>query len=437
MTFQDLYELTFRLTKGRHREFELRYQNAILPFSNETINTEIVPGVTVLVVPFDTSSAQSAKTMINDMCLVKVYDSDESIEPVCSYWESSKTTKTLASAIFRYYRQQFFDSPYSAVESPFMVWHNLRSVGDGQHRGGAEAHWKAMSSFFDPQNATGTLATESMLDPADRRMEDFVDATDQPLVLKLSLGNQPINTRASRRKNLSRLDVLKQMFDAFVNRLLAYNFQTHMGLVTFSTTTSVKQNITHAVENFRHQLDNMHADGDTAIWDSIALASDQLQQHTQKYPKAKLRIICISDGEDNKSQRLVHDLASQLVQSKIVVDSFCLGGTFLLYVDMGEDYPMFPLKARFVTSIYHPNINHHGRICHSILDRNWTVDTTTKDVIDTIYSLLLVPEFSDPINTVVTLNYHWGEVQFKEEAQRHIQQHATKTRAEWRAEIVA
>jgi ubiquitin-protein ligase len=102
---------------------------------------------------------------------------------------------------------------------------------------------------------------------------------------------------------------------------------------------------------------------------------------------------------------------------------------------MEADYPMFPPKARFVTPIYHPNINRHGRICHSILDRNWTADTTTKDVLDTVCSLLLVPEFSDPINTVVTLNYHWDEVQFKEEVQRSIQKHSKRTRAEWREKI--
>jgi ubiquitin-protein ligase len=117
-------------------------------------------------------------------------------------------------------------------------------------------------------------------------------------------------------------------------------------------------------------------------------------------------------------------------------DSTYSGGTFLLYLEMGNSYPMSPPEARFIIPIYHPNINPHGRICHSILDRNWTLDTATKDVVDTIYSLLLVPEFSDPINTVVTLNYHWDEVQFKEEAQLHIEKHASKSRADWRSEIV-
>jgi ubiquitin-protein ligase len=59
---------------------------------------------------------------------------------------------------------------------------------------------------------------------------------------------------------------------------------------------------------------------------------------------------------------------------------------FLLYIEMGEDYPAFTPKGRFVAPVYHPNINRHGRICHSIFDSHWTVDTTNQDVIDTIYS---------------------------------------------------
>ena len=93
-------------------------------------------------------------------------------------------------------------------------------------------------------------------------------------------------------------------------------------------------------------------------------------------------------------------------------------------------------EARFTTPIYYPNIDRHGRICHSVLDRNWVVDTSTKDLVDTVYSLLLIPEFSDSINTVVTLNYYWDEVQFMEEAQRHHAKHASKSRVAWRKEIV-
>lgn len=78
-------------------------------------------------------------------------------------------------------------------------------------------------------------------------------------------------------------------------------------------------------------------------------------------------------------------------------DSIYASGTFVLYLHMEENYPTFAPKCRFVTSIYHPNVNKHGRICHSIFDRNWTSDTTTSMVLTTVYGLLLVPDYSDPV----------------------------------------
>jgi hypothetical protein len=46
----------------------------------------------------------------------------------------------------------------------------------------------------------------------------------------------------------------------------------------------------------REEEDNVEEPGgDTAIWDSIALAQDQRQDYANQYPNARLRIICILD----------------------------------------------------------------------------------------------------------------------------------------------
>ena len=124
---------------------------------------------------------------------------------------------------------------------------------------------------------------------------------------------------------LTRLDVLKQMFEALINRILAYNYRTHVGLITVSSKPAVSMGISHVLENLRRATVNMKANGDTALWDSLSLARDQLIEHGRKHPNAKQRVIVISDGLDSTSTSTPQDVCWRLREAGIAVDTVSLG----------------------------------------------------------------------------------------------------------------
>lgn len=44
----------------------------------------------------------------------------------------------------------------------------------------------------------------------------------------------------------------------------------------------------------------------------------------------------------------------------------------MLFIHFSEGYPMSAPEVRLVTPIRHCNINAHGKVCHAVLDRDWT-----------------------------------------------------------------
>jgi len=79
------------------------------------------------------------------------------------------------------------------------------------------------------------------------------------------------------------------------------------------------------------------------------------------------------------------------------------GGLFKLKINFTNRYPMKPPKVKFITPIFHCNIDKRGNICLSILKDDspkdgWTPALTVGKVLLSIVSLLNEPNPDDPLS---------------------------------------
>jgi len=94
-------------------------------------------------------------------------------------------------------------------------------------------------------------------------------------------------------------------------------------------------------------------------------------------------------------------------------------GIFKLELFLPADYPMAPPKVRFLTKMYHPNIDKLGRICLDILKEKWSPALQIRTVLLSIQALLSAPNPDDPLaNDVADM---W----------KHHEEQALATAAEW------
>ncbi len=73
------------------------------------------------------------------------------------------------------------------------------------------------------------------------------------------------------------------------------------------------------------------------------------------------------------------------------------GGVFRLELFLPDQYPMTPPKVRFLSKIYHPNIDKLGRICLDVLKDKWSPALQIRHVLLSVQALMSAPNPDDPL----------------------------------------
>eukprot|EP00299_Pterocystis_sp_00344_P009854 c4279_g1_i1.p1 GENE.c4279_g1_i1~~c4279_g1_i1.p1 ORF type:complete len:515 (+),score=108.45 c4279_g1_i1:37-1545(+) len=100
------------------------------------------------------------------------------------------------------------------------------------------------------------------------------------------------------------------------------------------------------------------------------------------------------------------------------------GGVWQLYVQFPNDYPFKPPKVRYLTPIYHCNINNDGGVCLDILKDAWSPALTINKIFLSLSSLLTDPNPHDALDAFKAQVLLTDKSRYEQEIKAHTAKYA-------------
>ncbi|CAF0746946.1 unnamed protein product [Brachionus calyciflorus] len=132
-----------------------------------------------------------------------------------------------------------------------------------------------------------------------------------------------------------------------------------------------------------------------------------------------------TDFENEKENDIT--LLAQIIGSK---ESFYDGAVFDLEIFVPLKYPFIAPKIKFKSQIIHPNVDDSGRICLDSLtnQKDWTPKYNIAYLLLQIQSLLLKPNFDDPLQPELAALYKSNPEAFKQKVLEQTRKHLSKSK---------
>ena len=108
------------------------------------------------------------------------------------------------------------------------------------------------------------------------------------------------------------------------------------------------------------------------------------------------------------------------------------GGLFQLEVAIPVNYPFEPPRIKFLTPVYHPNIDNNGLICMDLLKMpptgSWNPTISLESLLVAIQLLLGNPNPDDPLVAEIASEYRVNRWEFEKKARNFMIKNACKKR---------
>ncbi|CAO3612700.1 unnamed protein product [Cunninghamella blakesleeana] len=107
------------------------------------------------------------------------------------------------------------------------------------------------------------------------------------------------------------------------------------------------------------------------------------------------------------------------------VESPYNGGSFKVDLVFPADYPFKPPKVKFITKVYHPNIDEDGAICLDILKSDhWKPSTKIVHVMESLIMLLEHPNPEDSLVASIAEVYNTNRDKFNKTVKQYVEKYA-------------
>ncbi|CAL7947134.1 unnamed protein product [Xylocopa violacea] len=112
-------------------------------------------------------------------------------------------------------------------------------------------------------------------------------------------------------------------------------------------------------------------------------------------------------------------------------DTLYEGGFFTAHLQFPKEYPLRPPRMKFITEIWHPNIEKNGNVCISILhepgddkwgyekaSERWLPVHTVETILISVISMLADPNDESPANVDAAKEWRESYAEFKRKVAR-------------------